>query len=1116
MSSVDEFNSSQFTITLGVPTAALSFVGQKSGSASDAAHSFVATDSICIALVPFGGEGSSASHDPNRGQIVLASPADLPPHLNSDLGQPGALAAALEAVEVLCRAANDNVALVLGTGRDPWIETLFADRSIVAWIEDSAQVQARIIDVLAPSETASARTSDDSRNPTAFIVSSLSDFGLDSSKRLADTRRASVVSLGQDRFLIVTVAAALGGIEQVHAQQFVLDEAGRPSSQPMTRIGEIPWDATKLQLTIVPAAVGSEFTLHWTEAGAQAEVVSKIIIAQAQESEAPVGSEPGITPYGEPEPAASTAQGSSTSPDLLADTIHRIAEDIAKSLPGGSSVAVESPHLIRGDRTADGSFAPTADVLIGTEGADIIVGGEMSDVLLGLGGNDTLVGGSGDDTIDGGSGADVAVYSGTTYDYSITVNYDHTYTVVDERTDSEQTATLDGIDLVIDVESLQFGNGVIETAGIFQELPTDLPGVVVMVGSGEAQVGDTIAVSVDLQAPVIMDGGAGSDALSGGAGGDILIGGTGDDTLDGGSGNDILLGGSGGDVLVGGAGDDIILPGYGIDFVVGGVGTDTISYQDEFTGFRIVMEASAAADGQDLGTVQRGSSFDAPLPEAAVEDYFVDIKSAKGGRGDDILVGSDGNNFLDGGTGDDAFQGNGGNDTLIGGSGSHDVAVYRGDFVEYKIETGPAQDLIVHDLVENRDGYDVLSGVELLQFHDGALNVDDLLESLQERKDSGSSDKSGSGLSGSGSSGSSGSGNDDAWRSDDSDKDDHSGPGRGDSSDDNSADDRGQGSRRDSNPVSGSGRYDDKGGVDAIDDRYLIAVGENKDASDIRPSDDDLGDGWHQVSLEIGVSPQPGAGDLPEVGTENPMLGQVAIAACDNDKASRKQPSDRPAVADLGVAAVAEDHSHGRNGDVRDDSRDTGDQQLEDQSRHGGDSDLNDKIEDSNKARSDHDSDDDARGDWGNDEKKVQEPKDKDKDDKDSDHGRGKSDHGGSDRGGSQHGGRDRKSDVAFDTLEFDHAGLGDSGQHSPGLEPAAYVAQFADDTLIFEFSVFGLHGEAHGGAGPGKGDHLVVGVDAFALSLQAAHREVLIEFVGNIPGEDHHHVLHPNELPFV
>ncbi len=148
--------------------------------------------------------------------------------------------------------------------------------------------------------------------------------------------------------------------------------------------------------------------------------------------------------------------------------------------------------------------------------------------------------------------------------------------------------------------------------------------------------------------------------------GSIVIGGNGDDTLTGTavvSAVDEIYGGNGNDVLGGLVGDDQLF---------GESGNDTLS----------------------------------------------------GSNGQDTLDGGDGNDQLNGGLGDDFFIGGKDNDTLNGGSfifglgEGNDTAFYSGAFVEYEIEFLPGGTIRITDTVPDRDGVDLLNGIDQAIFAD--------------------------------------------------------------------------------------------------------------------------------------------------------------------------------------------------------------------------------------------------------------------------------------------------------------------------------------------------------------------------------------------------------------
>jgi Ca2+-binding RTX toxin-like protein len=93
-----------------------------------------------------------------------------------------------------------------------------------------------------------------------------------------------------------------------------------------------------------------------------------------------------------------------------------------------------------------------ADAINGTGNslANTLTGNAGANILRGMGGDDRINGGQGNDTIDGGTGNDVLVLAGTQGDYTVTFNAATTHYTV---------KGLDGIDDVVNVESVAFGDG---------------------------------------------------------------------------------------------------------------------------------------------------------------------------------------------------------------------------------------------------------------------------------------------------------------------------------------------------------------------------------------------------------------------------------------------------------------------------------------------------------------------------------------------------------------------------------------------------------------------------------------------------------------------------------
>ena len=136
-----------------------------------------------------------------------------------------------------------------------------------------------------------------------------------------------------------------------------------------------------------------------------------------------------------------------------------------------------------------------------------------------------------------------------------------------------------------------------------------------------------------------------------------------------------------GSTVLGNGGDDTITAGTGADLVYGGTGNDTLY----------------GGDGADTLSGDAGN-----------DTLF-------GGIGNDALSGGQGSDTLSGGDGADTLTGDTGNDTLTGGTGT-DRAVFSGPVEQYTFTYGPGGELIVTDTVADRDGTDVLSGVEEASF----------------------------------------------------------------------------------------------------------------------------------------------------------------------------------------------------------------------------------------------------------------------------------------------------------------------------------------------------------------------------------------------------------------
>jgi serralysin len=162
------------------------------------------------------------------------------------------------------------------------------------------------------------------------------------------------------------------------------------------------------------------------------------------------------------------------------------------------------------------------------------------------------------------------------------------------------------------------------------------------------------------QADNTLRGNGGSDVMNGGAGTDTLYGGEGNDSLNGGGGN--------GDVAYGENGNDTIYWGppspSSARYMSGGTGIDTI--HGGGTSFGTVTFNLGA------GTYDTGGGFAETW--VGFENYY------NYGVGNEIVIGSSGNNRLQTGSGSNVLDGGDGEDVLLGGAGND--TIYGGFFTD--------------------------------------------------------------------------------------------------------------------------------------------------------------------------------------------------------------------------------------------------------------------------------------------------------------------------------------------------------------------------------------------------------------------------------------------------
>ncbi len=233
------------------------------------------------------------------------------------------------------------------------------------------------------------------------------------------------------------------------------------------------------------------------------------------------------------------------------------------------------------------------------------------------------------------------------------------------------------------------------------------------VGNVYGNVGNDVLIG-DANANWLV-GGQGSDSFDAGAGDDMLIIDAADlqQNIDAGDGFDMVqvvdsegvtlnLAQAGVEVVAGGTGDDIFIGGGrssvfvrandGDDIVIGGAASDALSSEN----------------GDDL--IDGGAGNDVIRGGRGRDQLY-------GGAGDDLIEGGQDDDRLSGGDGNDVLKGQQGDDTLDGGEGT-DFAEFSGSFADYRITRLSDSAWRVVDTKAGRDGADMLTSIEKLNFAD--------------------------------------------------------------------------------------------------------------------------------------------------------------------------------------------------------------------------------------------------------------------------------------------------------------------------------------------------------------------------------------------------------------
>ena len=285
-------------------------------------------------------------------------------------------------------------------------------------------------------------------------------------------------------------------------------------------------------------------------------------------------------------------------------------------------------------------------------------------------------------------------------------------------------------------------------------------------------------IPVDAYADVPLRIGAPAPAIAGTSEPDSLLGTPGNDTIEAGAGDDTITASSGFDTINAAAGDDVIrYPSSAMfiaatvgsdatkDIVVGGGGIDRVEIASAISiGASGSDSLNRVSEVEELRQTAAGASTVVLGSDAALSDFrTIDLSAAGasassvilsgltkaltviggsgndtlvGGGGADSLVGGSGNDIIEGGDsldtlrggqGDDHLRGGPGDDRLDGGSGL-DTATFNGSRGSFTVNRGVISgEIVVSHAQSGGEGIDVLVGVELLEFNDGVLAIEDLL-----------------------------------------------------------------------------------------------------------------------------------------------------------------------------------------------------------------------------------------------------------------------------------------------------------------------------------------------------------------------------------------------------
>jgi hypothetical protein len=365
----------------------------------------------------------------------------------------------------------------------------------------------------------------------------------------------------------------------------------------------------------------------------------------------------------------------------------------------------------------------SGDASVGSDtfsGVNAVMGSMFNDTITGSGNTsstETFTGLAGNDLIDGGGGFDISSYNNLYYTTgSVAVNMAAGIVVGDASSGTDTLRSIEGIqgtNFNDTYDATGFGvSGALNVGnnGTFNQFE-GVGGNDTITGNGNTRIiysSAAAGVTINLQA--------------GNATGDASVG------------NDTYTG-------VNSATGSAFADTYNAAGFVGGVGASNTGNFNLFEGLagndtitgngntRIAYAQAAAAVTVDLSLGTAHGTAGGDVANVGTDTITGGVNSVQGSNFNDTLIGGTGNELFFGGSGNDSIStgggsdqitGQAGNDTIDGGTGT-DIAFYTGPMSAYAITTPGAGQTQVADSLTTRDGTDLLTNVEVLQFSNAAI-----------------------------------------------------------------------------------------------------------------------------------------------------------------------------------------------------------------------------------------------------------------------------------------------------------------------------------------------------------------------------------------------------------